>query len=72
MIKRFKTFNENNSDNDIWREIESELEPWDMKIMDKLLDEYEKDYESTDDCSWEELMNIKHALWIGYNFNKNV
>jgi hypothetical protein len=46
-------------------------EPWgkDMELMDKLLDEFEKQYYSLDEHSWEEIQEIKKALWIGYNYS---
>ena len=50
-----------------WREIEDSLEPWDMEIMDKLLDDFEKE-KPLENYSWENIMDIKKALWIGYTF----
>jgi hypothetical protein len=54
-----------------WRKVESNIEPWgkDMELMDKLLDEFEKQYYSLDEHSWEEIQEIKKALWIGYNYS---
>jgi hypothetical protein len=54
-----------------WRDVESNIEPWgkDMELMDKLLDEFEKQYYSLDEHSWEEIQDIKKALWIGYNYS---
>jgi hypothetical protein len=54
-----------------WREVESNIEPWgkDMELMDKLLDEFEKQYYSLDEHSWEEIQEIKKALWLGYNYS---
>ena len=54
-----------------WREVESNIEPWgkDMELMNKLLDEFEKQYYSLDEHTWEEIQEIKKALWLGYNYS---
>jgi len=53
-----------------WRTTESEIEPWgqNMELMDKMLDEFEKQNYPLDEVPWEEIHTIKKALWIGYNF----
>lgn len=57
-----------------WKKIEGEIEPWgnNIKLMDKMLDEFEKQNYSLDEVSWEDINTIKKALWIGYNFKRNI
>lgn len=56
------------NDNDgVWKKVEADIEPWDSEIMDKLLDEFEKTC-PLDDYEWEQIHDIKKALWIGYSF----
>lgn len=45
-------------------------QPWegDESLMNELLDEFEKEQQSLEDYSWEDIEEIKTALWIGYNF----
>lgn len=59
-------------DHSSWREIESNIEPWgqNMEVMDKLLDEFEKQYYDLSETSWEEIHYIKKALWLGYNYSQ--
>ena len=56
--------------NEDWKKTESEIEPWgqSMPLMDKMLDEFEKQNYPLDEESWETINTIKKALWIGYNF----
>ena len=66
-MKHIKTFE--NSIN--WKEIESNIEPWgpeNIELMDKLLDQFEKKY-PLEEKSWEEIQEIKNALWIGYKYS---
>jgi hypothetical protein len=55
---------------DTWRSTESEIEPWgqNMELMDRMLDEFEKQNYPLDETPWEEIQLIKKALWLGYNF----
>ena len=56
--------------NEDWKKVEADIEPWgqNMELMDKMLDQFEKENYSLDDASWEDINAIKHALWLGYNF----
>ena len=75
-IKSFNETTENLNMFDVsesnWREVESNIEPWgkDMVLMDKLLDEFEKQYYSLNEHSWEEIQEIKKSLWLGYNYSR--
>ena len=66
-MKHLNKFNENN-----WREVESNIEPWgkEMELMDKLVSEFENQYHSLEENTWEEIQAIKKALWIGYTYSK--
>ena len=44
---------------------------WDDEIMEKLLDEYEKE-QPLDNHTWEKIQEIKTALWIGYKFKNQL
>ena len=52
-----------------WKDTEREIEPWgqNMELMDKMLDQFELE-QPLDEYSWEQIQDIKTALWIGYNF----
>lgn len=69
-MKHVKNFNQDLNENNIWREVENNIEPWDMNIMDKLLDKFEEKYYSLEEHSWEQIQEIKKALWIGYNYRQ--
>ncbi len=47
------------------------IEDWDDDIMEMLLNEFETQHYSLDEHSWDEIQDIKYALWIGYKFIKN-
>lgn len=57
-MKKFTLIHESTKNN---------IEPWDMDLMNLLLDKYEEQYGSLDDVPWEEIQVIKKALWIGYS-----
>lgn len=39
-----------------------------MELMDRMLDEFEKQNYPLDETPWEEIQLIKKALWLGHNF----
>ncbi len=50
-------------------------EPWKKNpetdaIMEKMLDEYESKWNSLEEVDYDQVLDIKQALWIGYNFGK--
>lgn len=59
---------------DIENDWKSEHEPWTKnpetnEAMERMLDEYEKT-NSLDETDYDNVLEIKWALWIGYNFKK--
>lgn len=51
-------------------------EPWKNNpetnaIMEKLLDEYESKWNSLEEVDYDMVLDIKWALWIGYNTKHN-
>jgi len=58
--------------NEKFEGVEKDIEPWgqNMELIDKLLDEFEKEYYSLEEHSWEEIQAIKKALWLGYNYSR--
>jgi len=46
----------------------SQHNPWDNDLMEKMLDEFEQKVRSLDETEWEQIQDIKRALWLGYTF----
>jgi hypothetical protein len=43
---------------------------WDEDVMDKLIDEYEAQYHSIEDYTWDEIYELKKTLWVGYSYHR--
>jgi len=51
--------------------VKESLEPWPPSLMEEMLNQFELE-QPLDEHSWEEVQDIMKALWIGYNFKKDI
>lgn len=67
-MMNFEEFQKHNVQESV-KEANIPSDPWPEVLMEKLLDEYEK-HKPLDETSWDEIQDVKWALWIGYNVAK--